>query len=286
MRRRRVPGGAGVSPTNGGRRARLCRGRRPVLALLLLALSRPALADDSAKEKATRLVREGAGLYSRGEHEAAVARFEEAYATFPSPAILFNLGKAYRGVGKNAAAHRAFSRFLRDDDRTKPARRKEATTALTDLESKVGLVSVTVTIAGSVVSIDGKEVGQAPLREPIAVEPGAHEITANSGDSRARRQIDVAAGSRVSVGLQPAESSDVDGQSRVPPPHEAVTPDEPAASVQIPVENGAPDRPLYKKWWFWGGVGAVVVVAATVIIVNSGGDDVIPIEGTLGTVEF
>ena len=45
---------------------------------------------------------EGAQLLSRGDYEEALARFQEAYASVPSPKIFYNYGLANKGLGRNA----------------------------------------------------------------------------------------------------------------------------------------------------------------------------------------
>ena len=47
-----------------------------------------------------RLFAEGAALYRGGKYRAAVEKFEEAYALFPEPNLLYNMARAYEALGE------------------------------------------------------------------------------------------------------------------------------------------------------------------------------------------
>ena len=107
-----------------------------------------------ARDRARAIAREAAELFQAGDRRAAIARFEEAYAIFPTPALLYNLGKAYAGVSDHVHAHRALTAFLRET-------------------------------AGTDVDADRRAEAEAllvELRRHVAVAPGVHEITARRDD--------------------------------------------------------------------------------------------------------
>ena len=97
----------------------------PPLALLLLALARPALADQRAD--ARRHFRDGMSLISAGHYDDGIAELKQAYAIKPHPAVLFNIGKAYQDAGRLTDAIDAFEQYLSyepqdaDDVRTRIA---------------------------------------------------------------------------------------------------------------------------------------------------------------------
>ncbi|HUH01156.1 MAG TPA: hypothetical protein VML75_04125 [Kofleriaceae bacterium] len=246
---------------------------------LLLGWTAPAAAqpeDPAARDRARALVREGAALFRDGRRLAGVRKFEEAYAVFPAPEILYNLGKGYRDVGNNALAHRALSRFVRQAPDA--ARRPDAEQVLRDLELVVSRLTIEVrsepgapALSGVRVLLDGDEVGITPLLDAVAVEPGVHQVSAYRGDKLfAERQITATRGKLIPVVVEPAPG--------VPPP--AVVADRIRtgdASERDPLEapTPAPARPVYARWWFWTGVGAVVAgsVAITVLATRGNGDD-------------
>ena len=79
---------------------------------LVLALSAPALADDA------RLARQhfeaGSKLYDLGKFIDAAHEYEEAYKAKSDPALLFNIGQAYRAAGKPDEALVAYKSYLRN----------------------------------------------------------------------------------------------------------------------------------------------------------------------------
>ncbi len=108
--------------------------------------------------------------------------------------------------------------------------------------------------------MDGRDLGQAPLPEPVRVDPGSHRFEARQGERSAERAVDLAPGDRPTLRLS------------VPPPPSLVEPPPPT-----------PETPLRRKWWLWTLVGVVVIGGVTAgILLSSGAEP--PIDGTLPTV--
>jgi len=290
--------------------------RRSTLAiagLLVLVAAAPAAAqprkEPSAADKqaAEDKLREAAAQYDRGDRLGAVRTFEEAYALYPAPVILYNLGKAYRGVGRNALAHRTLSRFLHEAKKIKPAQKTEVDQALRDLETVIGLVDVEVSLAGVIVTIDGDEVGTSPLPGPVAVEPGVHLIAAQrDGHPLGSQQAAVGTSKRVKVSLdlagaggddlvRPAGGGDHGGGAVVPPPDVtaghagggggAAGDADPLALRRDDRRDGGGSTPLYKKWWLWAAIGVVAVASVAVIATRDGGT-INDIDPSLGSFDF
>ena len=86
-----------------------------VAALLLLgflAQSSDSTASAEAKAKAQSLLTEGSALYEKGDYADALDKFKQAFATYDSPKLLFNIGQANRDLGRPVEALEAFERFL------------------------------------------------------------------------------------------------------------------------------------------------------------------------------
>ena len=72
----------------------------PLLALFMLAVGvRPAAAQTDA-EKVERLFAEGAALYRAGKYRPAIEKFDEAYAIYPEPNLLYNKARAHEALGE------------------------------------------------------------------------------------------------------------------------------------------------------------------------------------------
>jgi hypothetical protein len=60
----------------------------------------PAVTPASTQADVERLFAEGAAFYRGGKYRAAVDKFEEAYALFPEPNLLYNMARAYEALGE------------------------------------------------------------------------------------------------------------------------------------------------------------------------------------------
>ena len=81
-----------------------------VLVAVALAGGR-ARADDPKQAK--QHFEDGSRLYDLGKFRDAAREYEEAYKYKPDPALLFNIGQAYRGAGATGDALTAYKSYLR-----------------------------------------------------------------------------------------------------------------------------------------------------------------------------
>ena len=77
------------------------------------AAAAPGTTSPEALSRARELSDQGRALHDRGEYSGAVDAFQAAYVLAPSPAILFNLGQAYRLKGDCDNAVLMYRAFLR-----------------------------------------------------------------------------------------------------------------------------------------------------------------------------
>lgn len=186
------------------------------IALSLLA-ARPALADDSEKARARALLVEGNQLLDDGDYAAALARFEQAYATYPSPALLLNIGTALRALDRHAEASNSYARWLRATRR--PRHRAEVEEALAALDKLVGRVVLKINEPGASVSVGGAPVDKQIVGSVLRLEPGVHELVAQKdGFKPAVATVRLAAGEKRAVRL-------VLKRSLLPRPDEISEPD-------------------------------------------------------------
>jgi len=88
---------------------------------------------DAGRAAARAKVQEGAALFDAGNFAGALARFDEAYARFPAPAIHFNRAQALRALGRNAEAEQALERFIKEAKDASAEKRAEAEQQLAEL---------------------------------------------------------------------------------------------------------------------------------------------------------
>ena len=230
------------------------------------APAQPA-SDNQAKARAQGLLSEGTTAYGHGDYATALDKFTAAYRIFPSPKLWFNIGQANRDLGRPVDAVEAFDRFLTDAEDAPAETLAEARRSAAELKTKLGQIKVTCMTDGAEITVDGKQVGSAPLGNMIWTTPGRHQVAAQQvGFSPAIEDVTAVAGKAVVVNLdlrpidlraanQPADGAPVQLEG------------DPAGSAQ------PEHKPLYRRAWFWVAIGAAVAAGATVavILANGGG---------------
>src|SRR5258706_11497731 len=146
-------------------------------ALTLLTAATALAQPSGARPEAKRLKDLGASALERGDYALALESFEQAYRTFPSPRLRYNLGLALGGVGRYPEAIEAFEAFLAEAADAPADARAYARRRAVELEGRVGRLEI-VTADGAALFVDGKPVGAAPMAGAVRVLPGAHQIHA------------------------------------------------------------------------------------------------------------
>jgi hypothetical protein len=158
--------------------------RHVLLACLTVAFAVPvfpgvARADDAAVVEAKARFEEGLELADAGKHEPARLKFQQAWAVFKAPAVLYNLARSEQLTGHDMEAlehFRLFTRISATDAKITDAMRDKAKQNAAELAKKVGQVEIEVPSTARV-TVDGKPLEETP-REPVPVAPGRHTIEA------------------------------------------------------------------------------------------------------------
>ena len=77
-----------------------------------LAAPSIAIAGEVDEEFARELFAEGHALFDEGEYEAAIEKFLEVYEILDAPALLYNIGEAYRRADKLAEAEEYYQKYI------------------------------------------------------------------------------------------------------------------------------------------------------------------------------
>ena len=249
--------------------------------LSLLAQFSPPTADPQAKAQAQGLLNEGWTLYEKGDYGGALEKFNAAYAAYPSPKLMFNIGQANRDLSRPVEAMEAFEKFLASDTDASPETIATARKAVAELQEKLGRIRIDCATAGAEVNVDGKSVGLAPLRDPIWATPGRHLIAASHPTATpVLENVDVIAGSVGTVTLrfrppaipvaaaQPVPQPEV-AQQPAPPKLDLTASPEPAPA-NIDLGASPAPSPARKGWWLgrkwtWVAAGSTALLAAAAI---------------------
>ena len=224
--------------------------------------------DGQAKARAQGLLSEGTAAYGRGDYAAALDKFTAAYKIFPSPKLWFNIGQANRDLGRPVEAAEAFDRFLRDAGDAPPETLAEARRSAAELKTKLGQIKVTCSTDGAEITVDGKQIGSAPLGEMVWTPPGRHQVAVqHPAFSPAIEDVVVVAGkiAVVNIELRPIDLRPANTTADA-----AIVGTGGAAAA----DQGAAPKPFYRRTWFWVAAGAVVAAGAgaAIVIASSGGD--------------
>lgn len=180
--------------------------RRSVAALLFVLgalVSAPTYAEaPSAKDQAFTRLEKGARLLNSGDFSGALVEFQEAHRIYPSPKLFYNLGLAYKGLGKSAFAFLEFERFLAEvPSDTPPQQIAHARQQLEQLSRHLAFAYVTSDVAEADVTMDGQAIGHTVLPRRFPAETGPHKITLASGLRTTTQAFSAVAGESVTVNV-------------------------------------------------------------------------------------
>ena len=255
------------------------------LSVLILFGSLPARAGQ--KEDAARAeVAAGTAAYNLGYYEDAARHYEEAYRQVPDPALLFNVGQAYRLAGKPDRAITAYRSYLR----TAPAdaaNRSQVEKRIPELEKLVEQMK-----SSQAAPPPGTLPAAPPALTPPAVQTpsGVPAVPPAAAPPPVEAQGNASPATALPAAAEPTgPSTDSFPTFGTPPsPSPATSGTQPTADVApgADLHAAAPaseSPPAYKTWWFWTGVGAVVVAGAviTAVVLSTGSSKGIP-NTTLG----
>ncbi len=233
------------------------------LVLLILGGAPPDGGEDTTdpKVEAGRYLETGNAALESGDTAAALDAYRAAYDAFPSPKIFYNMAEAHREQGDLVEAANLYERVIVELPEDSPLV-AASQDRLTELDARVGHLSVTTEPIGARVEMNGRELGVSPVAE-LRVPPGTIELRASLDGRSQLESVVVPAGEARSVSI------DLVVVSAQPPPPPSV------AVVE--------ETTLVQKWWFWTAIGFGVVAAGTAVaLVATSGDNFRP-QGELPT---
>ena len=186
----RPRGAARAAPTSKGLERRAAK-PLGVLAALLVGLALIGLAPRASAEstssseaqvearrsEAKRWFARGVEHYRAARYPDAVSAFLEADKHVPSPALSFNIARAYQQLGDTSSTLRWYRDYLRrDPDARNAAEVKGRINALAAELSQRGVQQLTVLSvpSGATVSVDGLPIGVTPFTGELP--PGKHRV--------------------------------------------------------------------------------------------------------------
>lgn len=268
------------------------------------------------QNEARNHLRAGAQHYQNGDYAQAITEFRRAHELYPTPRILFNLAQAYRREGMLSDAITTFRRYVTESPDLAAEQRREVEDAISEIEANRAVITFEVEPAGATITLDGRDLGTAPLARNAEVLPGEHRVSIRlenyvSHEERVevsahdQRLVNVTLrpterNARLVVNATPAEAHiSIDGlEAGTGSVTQQVAPGDFTVSVtadgytsqtrrvhvnrlsteSLSVTLDRPRPSVFTRPWFWATVGGAVVVGVLIaIILNPIDPD--PIEG-------
>jgi tetratricopeptide (TPR) repeat protein len=149
---------------------------------LVCAVSSSAYAeDDPRRAEADLYFQEGLKLHDAAKEEAALEKFNKAYAIYPSPNGLFQIARSEHLLARYLPAIRHYREALKSP-LLHPKNQDLAKKNIAELERILARVEI-VGLAGTRVTV-GDATFMLPLSEPLDVEPGTVLVSGANGDAR------------------------------------------------------------------------------------------------------
>jgi hypothetical protein len=172
------------------------------LALTLAAvLARPGLAraDEDPREESRAAFRRGVAAIEKQDWTTARAELERAYALFPHPSILLDLGLARARTEAWVSAETALVKFLADDAGAASDEVETARRTLVEVKSHLGTLRLEVKPANATVTLDGQPV--------TLVQGGRTEVRVVLGEHKLHAEAPAHAAQELGVAI-PSEGTD------------------------------------------------------------------------------
>lgn len=135
-------------------------------------------AADTLVKKGDTLAKQNKAAEAKTSYENAATAYQKAIDAADEAAavpIQLQLADALDKSGDSVAAMKPLKAVLAAQN-IKPDLTKKAQTKLDELSMKVGTVALSITPEGTSVSMGGKQIGEAPLSEPLVLMPGNHVV--------------------------------------------------------------------------------------------------------------
>ena len=173
------------------------------------ALAEPSTAGGSAtrgksdEAMARNLYREAKELTASGKLSLALAKYRAAYDILPTPTLLWPIAELSLQLDQPLEGLEALNRYRQT---ISPAL-MEPGQQLADVErlekrlrERLGRVRL-VGGSGTLVALDGKELGVGPIGDTLPVNPGSHRIDSTTEHGTHTLMVEVAAGQELPVSL-------------------------------------------------------------------------------------
>ena len=116
-------------------------------------------------------------LYEDGDYAGALTKLDAAYRMSKDPRLLWNMAAAEKNLRHYARVIKLIDRYLASDSRTiTDDDRRRARELVNTVQGFVSKVSFDVKPVGATITLDGQELGTAPLSKPAQLDFGKRTV--------------------------------------------------------------------------------------------------------------
>ncbi|WP_437818678.1 PEGA domain-containing protein [Sorangium sp. So ce1078] len=116
-------------------------------------------------------------LFNDGDYRNAIIKFERAYELSRDPRLLWNIALCQKNLKRYARLLGTVEKLLQDaGPQLTEQDRKDAAALIEATKAYVSRLDLQASEAGAAVFVDGEEVGQTPLREPVLLDVGTRKL--------------------------------------------------------------------------------------------------------------
>ncbi len=149
----------------------------------------------AARTEAADRFDRGLRLFNAGDPAAALAEFKRAYALIPNPIVLYNIGLVYARLDRPVEATDALDQVLADPRGLNPERVTMARQTRAEQAARTAEITVTASVDGATLDVDGVEAATLPLEKPLRVKSGTHVVgVVAAGYAPLRKEVTIATG--------------------------------------------------------------------------------------------
>ncbi len=116
-------------------------------------------------------------LFNDGDYRNAIIKFERSFELSGDPRLLWNIALCQKNLKRYARLLGTVEKLLRDaGPQLGEQDRKDAAALIEATKAYVSRLDLKASEAGATVFVDGEEVGQTPLSEPVLLDVGTRKI--------------------------------------------------------------------------------------------------------------
>ena len=141
--------------------------------------------------KADALAKKGKADEAKPFYDNAIVAYGKAIEAGDDPNVIFTLAAVHDKLGNYPEAIQGYKLVAATPKGVRADTLKKLPGLIDAASGKVGVVTLAITPAGATVTLNGAEIGKAPLPEPLVLLPGAYKITISADGFQPKEDLEI-----------------------------------------------------------------------------------------------